>query len=305
MFVYWGSNDSGKSHLKNYAKLNNKTNLLWLNHEIRKIKTQTHIDEITWREETIHRIIYHNLDNELRKCDKKERRIWRHAEHIHRDSSINPDKIQYGPRNPLVKKKKGYTKDHIKKYTQKEFVNTTVYFDMILSYGGGWGDGICKPLTHDVLKDHYEEILEDVDVLSFLLPEWAIDALEDKLRKSVNIIPYKSNHLDSVISKLDGFKNFRVTEWGNDILEVYKQDKNRIWRWIDSFQEEMDDIKKNLTRRNIPYQMFNLDEDSYADTFGWEKEISRKFSHRGESWKCDNYKNIEAIAKEYISIRSL
>ena len=134
MFVYWGSNDSGKSHLKNYAKLNNKTNLLWLNHEIRKIKTQTHIDEITWREETIHRIIYHNLDNELRKCDKKERRIWRHAEHIHRDSSINPDKIQYGPRNPLVKKKKRvHKRPHQKIYSERICqYNSILRYDTII-----------------------------------------------------------------------------------------------------------------------------------------------------------------------------
>lgn len=301
MFVYWGSNDSGKAHLKHYAKLNNKTNLLWMNNEIRKIKTTTHINEISWTDETIHRIIYHDLDNELRKCEKKENRIWRHHDHIHRNSSINPNAVQYGPRNSG----KRYTKDHIKKYTQKEFVNTTVYFDMILSNGGGWGDGICKPLTHDTLRNHYDEILQDVDLITFILPDWVIDDLEDVLRKSVNIIPYKSNHLDSVISKLDGFKNFRATEFGNDILEVYQQDKTRIWRWLDSFQEEIDDIKKNLTQRKIPYQMFDLDTDSYPDTFGWQVDVDRKFSHRGKSWQCDNYKNIEEIAKEYISVKSL
>ena len=303
MFVYWGSNDSGKAHLKHYAKLNNKTNLLWMNNEIRKIKTTTHINEISWTEETIHRIIYHDLDG-FRKCEKIENRIWEDSG-MGRivNGTIKPVKAGHGPKSP---KRKRYSKEHLLKYTQKKYIDTSVYFDMITKYNKFLGDdGICKPLTHDTLKNHYDEILEDVDLITFILPDWAIDALEDVLRNSVNIIPYKSNHLDSVISKLDGFKNFRATEFGNDIFEVYKQDKTRIWRWLDSFQEEIDDIKKNLTQRNIPYQMFDLDTDSYPDTFGWQVDVDRKFSHREKSWQCDNYKNIEAIAKEYISVKFL
>ena len=298
MFIYWGSYDSGKAHLKHYAKLNNKTNLLWMPNEIRKIKTITHISEISWTDETIHRIIYHDLDG-FRKCEKIENRIWKNHGFALPDSSINPSIVEERKDRYWLKssKNKTYSEEHIQKYTQKEYINTSVYFDLITKYNKFWGDdGICKPLTHDTLKNHYDEILEDVDLITFILPDWAIDALEDVLRNSVNIIPYKSNHLDSVISKLDHFKS----QTGDDLFEVYEQNKNLVWRWLDSFQKEMDGIEDKLKQRNIPYRMFDLDTDSYPDTFGWQVDVDRKFSHRGEAWKHENYDRIEEIAKEYI-----
>ena len=295
MFVYWGSNDSGKAHLKHYAKLNNKTNLLWMNNEIRKIKTTTHINEISWTDETIHRIIYHDLDG-FRKCEKIENRIWEDSG-MGRivNGTIKPVTSGQGPKSP---KRKGYSEEHIQKYTQKEYINTSVYFDMITKYNKFWGDdGICKPLTHDTLKNHYDEILEDVDLITFILPDWAIDALEDVLRNSVNIIPFKSNKLDSVISKLDHFKN----QTGDDLFEVYDTDKNRVWHYLDWYQKEIDNILHKLTIRDIPYQMFDLDTASYPDTFGWQIDVDRKLTHRGKLWDHENYERVEKIAKEYIT----
>ena len=295
MFVYWGSNDSGKAHLKHYAKLNNKTNLLWMNNEIRKIKTTTHINEISWTDETIHRIIYHDLDG-FRKCEKIENRIWEDSG-MGRivNGTIKPVTAGQGPKSP---KRKRYSEEHIQKYTQKEYINTSVYFDMITKYNKFWGDdGICKPLTHDTLKNHYDEILEDVDLITFILPDWAIDALVNVLRNSVNIIPFKSNKLDSVISKLDHFKN----QTGDDLFEVYDTDKNRVWHYLDWYQKEIDNILHKLTIRDIPYQMFDLDTASYPDTFGWQIDVDRKLTHRGKLWDHENYERVEKIAKEYIT----
>ena len=85
MYVYWGGVDSGKAHLKHYAMLNNKTNLLWdlIGKYIKKIYTTTHHYESNWRDETIHRIIYHNI-NGLRKCEKKENRIYQFETYAHK-----------------------------------------------------------------------------------------------------------------------------------------------------------------------------------------------------------------------------
>jgi len=295
MFIYWGSNDSGKAHVKHYAKVNNKTNLLWMNNEIRKIKTTTHINEISWTDETIHRIIYHDLDG-FRKCEKIENRIWEDSG-MGRivNGTIKPVTAGQGPKSP---KRKRYSEEHIQKYTQKEYINTSVYFDMITKYNKFWGDdGICKPLTHETLKNHYDEILEDVDLITFVLPDWAIDALVDVLRNSVNIIPFKSNKLDSVISKLDHFKN----QTGGDLFEVYDTDKNRVWHYLDWYQKEIDNILHKLTIRDIPYQMFDLDTASYPDTFGWQVDVDRKLTHRGKLWDHENYERVVKIAKEYIT----
>ena len=48
--------------------------------------------------------------------------------------------------------------------------------------------------------------------------------------------------------------------------------------------------------------MFDLDTDSYPDTFGWQVDVDRKFTHRGDrgGWDCENYDRVAEIAKEYI-----
>ena len=308
MFVYWGYRDSGKAHMKHYAKLNNKTSLLTMPNEIRKIKTTTHINEITWTDETIHRTLYHDLDG-FRHCDKIERRIWKHHDHAQPFSTLNP-KIKEKENGIKTKKNKIYSEDQIKKYTQKEYINTEVYFDIIAKYNKFWGDdGICKPLTHDTLKNHYDEILDGVDLLlTFGLGEggcgpsnpadWFMDDLDEVFRNSVNIVPYKSNIFDSVVSKLD---HYRILTH-NDLFEDYKKDPKIVWSYLDFYIEGVERIKDNLKQRNIPFQMFDLDTDSYPDTFGWQVDVDRKFTHRQSSWNPEIHERVKKIAEHYITM---
>ena len=51
--------------------------------------------------------------------------------------------------------------------------------------------------------------------------------------------------------------------------------------------------------------MFDLDQDSYTDFFGWELDLDRKYSHRGARWEGERYEKVVEIAKEYIHLRSL
>ena len=322
MFVYWGTNDCGKTHMKHYAQVNDKTYILWMPNEIRKIKTKTHINETTWADETVYITKYHNL-NGFRSCSKIKNRIWEDPflkveSAVTHNSSINPSvpihKERWERRGDTDWKSPTgiYSKEQIEKYTQKEYTDTMVYFDLISLYNYPIRDGgICDPLTHDCLKDHYDEILEDVDIILWwgtfgpgpgTFDDWVLDDLEDVLRDSVNIIPVKSDHLDSAISKLDHFGNLR----GLNLLEEYEKNKNSVFQYLDWFRQKyVDDTKDILTQRNIPYQMFDLDTDSYPDTFGWQVDVDRKFSHRGVSWKHENYERVVEIAKEYVSSRAL
>jgi len=295
MFIYWGGIDSGKGHIRSLAKLNSKTQLLWLPLRIIKVITQNHIHEDTWRDETHHQIIYHNIGNELRKCERKQDRVWRPQKFYHPQNKTLTNKDKYRER----KKGKKYTQEHISKYTQKEYIGTSVYYDIIMTINN---EGMCKPITYDVIKDYYDEIFKDVDIMSYILPSWAMRNLAGLLRKSVNVIPYKSDLIDSFVSKMDGFVNFRESEYGNDLIEVYNEDRNRVWRWLDSFHEDDEKIKRRLKSYDIPYVMFDLDQDSYTDFFGWELDLDRKYSHRGAS---ERYEKIVEIAKEYIHLRSL
>jgi|TARA_B100000424_G_scaffold150275_1_gene114568 hypothetical protein len=223
---------------------------------------------------------------------------------------MKPDPRPWGDkkRKKEVKSRK-YSEEDIVKYTQKEYMGTLVYYDIIRRHDGRGEKGISVPLTSELLKDHYHKIFEGVDIMSYIIPSWAMRDLAELLRKSVNVIPFKSDHLDSCVSKLDGFSNFRFlsvdnSEYGNDLLEVYNQDKNRVWKWLDSFREDDEKVKRRLKSYDIPYVMFDLDQDSYTDFFGWEREMDRKYSHRGKTWEGERYEKVVEIAKEYIHLHS-
>ena len=305
MFVYWGGMDGGKGHIRSFARLNDKTQILWLPLLIKKIKTETHIDGGDWRDETFHEIIYHNIDNEFRECERKQDRIWRPHRFMHPNSTVKARPNGYSKKTKKKIKDKEYSIEDVMKYTQKEYVGTCVYYDIIRRHNGRGGKGISVPLTSELLKDHYHKIFEGVDIMSYIIPSWAMRDLAELLRKSVNVIPFKSDHLDSCVSKLDGFLNFRDSEYGNDLLEVYNQDKNRVWKWLDSFREDDEKVKRRLKSYDIPYVMFDLDQDSYTDFFGWERDMDRKYSHRGKTWEGERYEKVVEIAKEYIHLRSL
>ena len=51
--------------------------------------------------------------------------------------------------------------------------------------------------------------------------------------------------------------------------------------------------------------MFDLDNDNYKDTFGWDIDIPRDYSYNDSIWNNDSTKKIEDIAKEYITLRKL
>ncbi len=293
MFVYWGYCDSGKDHIKNYAIHNDKTVLIW--HEgrksIQKIYTTVHHQGVYWRDETVRRIIYHYIDG-FRKCEKKANSIYTKIPYKHTSSSINPNNSRsnyYHSNYYQLKKNRNYSKDDIKKYSQIEYINTNLYYDIISSY--------IKQICEDIPREahDYGEIFKDVDLVSFVPPEYVIEDNVELLKSSINIVPYKSNILDCIISKLDLYTGV------DDLLEVYNTDKNIIWNYLDEYNKEQDNVIDLLKKYNIPYQMFDLDTDSYKDTFGWEIELPRDYSHRKDSWQDnERYDMIQDIAKEYV-----
>ena len=296
MFVYWGGHDSGKKHMKQYAIHNDKTVLIW--HQgntgeiiwgnptknITKIYTTVHYQGVHWRDETHRKIVYH-YNNGFRKCEKKTNSIYQHIPSKHKKSSINSidDSTTYYE----LKRKRNYTKDEIKKYSQIEYINTNLYFDML------------KYIDEDIPRKmfDYDEIFKDVDLVTLPPPEYVIQDNVRLFQSSINVIPYKSNRLDSIISKLDNFLSSR----DNDLLETYNSDKNILWNYLDEYKRQQDNVIDFLKKYERPYLMFDLDTDSYKDTFGWEIELPRDYTHRKNSWKDnERYAMIQDIAKEYL-----
>lgn len=300
MFVYWGGHDSGKEHMKQYAMINNKTQLLWMirrnsiTKNIIKLYNTVHINGFLWRDETIRKIIYHNI-NGFRKCEKTEDLIYKYEPFKHPKGSITPtDRSTYYK----LKRKRNYTNDDIEKYSQIEYINTNLYYDIIKNFIDKIGEEIPREMFV------YDEIFKDVDLVSLRPPPHVVEDNVQLFQSSINIVPYKSNVLDSIFSKLDNFLH-TYSQSDIDLLEAYNTDKNIVWNYLDEYKRQEDYVIRLLKKHDIPYIMFDLDTDSYKDTFGWETELPRDYTHRKDSWKNnERYDMILDIAKEYIHLHS-
>ena len=155
--------------------------------------------------------------------------------------------------------------------------------------------------NQQVIKKIDPSYMHDVDLL--LLRDFSVITHNIVLFQSTtNVIPYKTNFTDSAISKLDKFGTHRPEEYGNKLLDVYNQDKNRVWHFLDCYLKDIDDTVELCKSNDIPYIMFNLDEDSYEDTYGWGEIQYRDLTNHQKVWqKGEKYDILENIAREYVS----
>ncbi len=138
------------------------------------------------------------------------------------------------------------------------------------------------------------------------------------IKNSVNIVPYKENHLDSIISKLACFdkalaarRSFKITGKFvvfKDLVDAFVKHRDMVWLHLDDIINEGYNIEKRLRQYNIEYQYFNLDKDDY-DIFDCQVKLPRTYTH--PDWDLsnektyDNWSQLRHIAEEYISDRNL
>lgn len=314
-YFYWGFTDSGKNYVNRLSRLNEKVLANFYDNHILKTYTKVHIHDTEWDDVTFTTKIIHD-NNGLKTVSKIDKRIFRYNNFpLAPHSTINNDWFKQ-----MRKKGRGvmlnspeldYGKDKLKlsdeqrtKYSDWKYHESSIYFKNATSY---------SQLDLDEVKNHIDEIMEDIDMSDSNLMYY-FEPMKNILRQnnSVNIIPYKVNLLDSFISKLDGFQTLNTRlEDHNDLFEVYEQDKERIWKWLDFFLHEQNFLVDKFKANNIPYVYFNLDEDNYTDLFvGWDNSsLPRDCTHRRSGWVLADesekwkYKKVEDIAKEYMTVR--
>ena len=138
------------------------------------------------------------------------------------------------------------------------------------------------------------------------------------LRHCRNIVPYKENIIDSMISKLNMFDppkqsrmyaqmTGRPTHF-KTIVDAYKKDEEIVWGHLDEFIRQQRNIEQALIDYDIPYEHMNLDTDDYS-RFGCDIILDRKFSHPNFDLSNDdvrhNYHILESMAEEYVTVRKL
>ena len=161
---------------------------------------------------------------------------------------------------------------------------------------------------HDMLP-----IIFDTDVVirpTFLLDD---DISIPYIKKSINLIPYKTDIIDTLIHKLNIFdirkqsrrymqrtgrpKYFRTIE------DAYKTDKNIVWNHLDNIIGHQRDIEQQLIDKDITYQHFCLDNQSYS-IFDLDVSVSNDLTS-GNFEHNTQYRILEGYAKEYVTVREL
>ena len=232
-----------------------------------------------------------------------------------------------------------FSDEDIKKYTGIEYKGSELYNTAMMQF---IINKEFEDLGYDMLNDNTDEIFDDVDLVmistidkfynsnpygnedgvGFLENNYLLQKTEskkytipenvlNKLRKANNIIPYKSDLFSWAIGFIDSFSHLsdHIYDEEQGILEKDLYDKNKkiIFQFLDHQFYIPSKIAEFLTKRNIPYRYFDLDNDWYNEVFGGTFEIDRDYTSHASSWKDyqDRYNQVADIAKEYISLRNV
>ena len=143
---------------------------------------------------------------------------------------------------------------------------------------------------------HHPVITDATEIEKYVIKKY-------KTRK--NIIPYKENLIDCFASKLKRYSHKHVFQKykTENASELYKIDKGLLWKYLDTVVKQVRRIELYFKKNNIETFYFNMDRDSYKDTFGFEKDdLERTSTHPGDYPEREEY---EKMAKEYVTMRKV
>ncbi len=126
-----------------------------------------------------------------------------------------------------------------------------------------------------------------------------------KYKQRHNIIPYKEDLVDCFASKLKRYTNKHVLKrFGTqNAAKLYAIKRGILWNYLDIVVSQVRRIENYFSTNKITPYYFNMDRDSYKDTFGFEEDpLERTNTHPGDYEERARY---EKIAKEYIYKRGM
>jgi len=122
-----------------------------------------------------------------------------------------------------------------------------------------------------------------------------------------NIVPYKSNLIDSALNAIDMWANDKITITENLCLRWYETDKQQLWDYLKkTVFTNYHDIPRRLKNSGVKFEYFDMDKDSYKKTF----EVEREFAgFRNMSYHYINQirqsKNKKAARERYSLVREI
>ena len=322
------------SRYKNFYKIKNKIN-------DRGVTPKGNL----WIYRDLQKIMYYRDNDKFFSCETKMSDHLKRFHFTPGDSYINPLSKSYVDFKDSIKKTNSrgalgndmfmFTDEDVKKYTSDDYKGRDIYSRAFMQH--------CiylkkyEPIGFEMLNNNADEIFDDVDIVmtmtidnfgdpvpfgsqygtgvceshyllqqlgkTFLIPPNVLD----KLQKSNNIIPYKSDIFGCLVSHIDSFSHLTHHQYDETVVEIYKKNKKLIWDYLDHQLNQPVKIAEFLSKNNIPYIYFDLDKDNYNEIFGGDYELDREYTSHAHVWEGyeDRYNQVARIAKEYISLRLL
>ena len=199
---------------------------------------------------------------------------------------------------------KNMSEEYVERYrNDPKLKNTLVHYEAVKKSKRSKITVDDVPDCHVLMPcDYYDHLGEE----DFYLQDW---------NRYRNIVPYKSNLVDSARNLLDLFDEDKETSWkerwDNSVFDVYETDKKTIWKYLDEYVfTKYEDVPKELKKYGIEFEYFDLDKDSYKKTFEIDKDpLFRLMTYNTMDQlknfptkeTRDRYHRLTDIAKEYVA----
>jgi len=305
-FVYWGAVNSGSDHLNRMFEFNERQHLLFNS----SYKFDKYIYPEPKKQEWYHYYKPKN-ENKLVRVLYRTKRVKNPMEEIE-----SPN----GERAYRYMEKYNFVDHRTRAFYQSKGHNVqksidTSSYEPFLNYAPNtWEFALDDMFDGEILiRPHH--LLGIVNCQRKYITTPKIISL---LKNTINIVPYKVDIIDSMISKLNMFdppkqskKYTRQTGrpvFFKTIIDAYKRDKEIVWNHLDDFTRQQRDIEQALQDYGIPYDYLNLDQDDYS-RFGCKIILDKKYSH--PNFDTNNpevehkRKILEDMASEYVTVRGL
>ena len=131
--------------------------------------------------------------------------------------------------------------------------------------------------------------------------------LSKEWNKYRNIVPYKSNLVDSALNAIDMYADHKNGVTENLCLQWYQTDKQQLWNYLEKMVfTNYQVIPKMLEEGGVKFEYFDMDKDCYKKTFMVEREFS---GFRNMSYQYINQlkhsKNKKAARKRYSEVKEI
>ena len=348
-FCYWGGFAGGKKHIQFLCTLNNQKYSVVYDNMIKVYDNTCHWNGYLNRRDHINRtnqcwdvtkrstILYHYKD-ELCSVSKERRDLnyifvpFAITYDVINDSGklklinveypvgavVNPSTGVYRAikRKNLNNKKKGanvdYTPIQMDKRDAKRFIKDPKYKDLLLRYEA----------VNQLKNNNKKMTIDDIPDCFLIIPyrhnvnkNYGGTNFDQDWNRYRNIVPYKSDLVDSARNYLDLFGPEHSIENAKEsrVFETYRTDKESLWRYLDRYIfDNYRNIAQRLQKAGVRFEYFNLDKGNYKKTFGFTKELPRQLTcnipHQlknpeNKQPSRKNFQRLTEIAKEYVALR--